>query len=50
MSYLLSKKIAAAPDDDGGMSSKWGEGEQGGDQVFWPVMRVESKNGYKSKG
>ena len=24
-------------DDDGGMRSKWGEGENGGDQVFWPV-------------
>ena len=24
-------------DDDGGVRSKWGEGEQGGDQVFWPV-------------
>ena len=25
-------------DDDGGTPSKWGEGEQGGDQVFWPVQ------------
>lgn len=24
-------------DDDGGMPSKWGDGEKGGDQVFWPV-------------
>ncbi len=24
-------------DDDGGIPSRWGEGEQGGDQVFWPV-------------
>jgi hypothetical protein len=24
-------------DDDGGTPSKWGRGEQGGDQVFWPV-------------
>jgi hypothetical protein len=24
-------------DDDGGTRSKWGGGEQGGDQVFWPV-------------
>jgi len=24
-------------DDDGGKPSKWGEGEKGGDQVFWPV-------------
>ena len=26
-------------DDDGGVRSKWGKGEQGGDQVFWPVER-----------
>jgi hypothetical protein len=24
-------------DDDGGVPSRWGEGEDGGDQVFWPV-------------
>jgi hypothetical protein len=24
-------------DDDGGARSKWGEGKEGGDQVFWPV-------------
>ncbi len=24
-------------DDDGGLPSKWGSGEEGGDQVFWPV-------------
>jgi len=24
-------------DDDGGVRSKWGLGEQGGDQLFWPV-------------
>lgn len=28
-------------DDDGGTPSKWGYGEKGGDQVFWPVQ--ESK-------
>jgi hypothetical protein len=28
-------------DDDGGTPSKWGEGEQGGDQVFWPVSDPE---------
>ena len=28
-------------DDDGGTPSKWGEGEQGGDQVFWPVSRKQ---------
>jgi len=26
-------------DDDGGTPSKWGQGEQGGDQVFWPIDR-----------
>ena len=25
-------------DDDGGTPSKWGYGEKGGDQVFWPVQ------------
>jgi len=25
-------------DDDGGTPSDWGEGPQGGDQVFWPVQ------------
>ena len=28
-------------DDDGGTPSKWGEGEQGGDQVFWPVQTLK---------
>ncbi len=28
-------------DDDGGTPSKWGKGEQGGDQVFWPVNRKQ---------
>ncbi len=26
-------------DDDGGQHSKWGKGEKGGDQVFWPVNK-----------
>ena len=26
-------------DDDGGLHSKWGLGEEGGDQVFWPVEK-----------
>ncbi len=26
-------------DDDGGLRSKWGLGEEGGDQVFWPVKK-----------
>ena len=28
-------------DDDGGTPSKWGYGEQGGDQVFWPVRESD---------
>lgn len=28
-------------DDDGGTPSKWGEGEQGGDRVFWPVSKKQ---------
>ena len=28
-------------DDDGGTPSKWGKGEQGGDQVFWPLSRKQ---------
>ncbi len=28
-------------DDDGGLHSKWGSGEEGGDQVFWPVERTQ---------
>ena len=27
-------------DDDGGTPSKWGYGEKGGDQVFWPVQET----------
>ena len=27
-------------DDDGGTRSKWGTGEKGGDQVFWPVQQT----------
>jgi hypothetical protein len=30
---------AADFDDDGGIPSKWGDGEGGGDQVFWPVQK-----------
>lgn len=29
-------------DDDGGTPSKWGEGENGGDQVFWPVQTSDA--------
>jgi len=29
-------------DDDGGTRSKWGIGEKGGDQVFWPIEPMET--------
>ena len=35
--------LGADFDDDGGTPSRWGQGEQGGDQVFWPVESPESK-------
>ncbi|MCH8119291.1 MAG: ankyrin repeat domain-containing protein [Planctomycetes bacterium] len=28
-------------DDDGGLHSKWGRGDEGGDQVFWPLERTQ---------
>ncbi len=28
-------------DDDGGLHSKWGLGDEGGDQVFWPVEQPQ---------
>jgi len=28
-------------DDDGGLHSKWGSGEEGGDQVFWPLEQPQ---------
>ena len=28
--------------DDGGVHSKWGRGQDGGDQVFWPVRDVSN--------
>ena len=34
-------------DDDGGVPSKWGEGEQGGDQVFWPVEPLKNSTDKK---
>jgi hypothetical protein len=30
--------VGADFDDDGGVHSKWGQDEEGGDQVFWPVQ------------
>jgi len=35
--------LGADFDDDGGIPSKWGEGEKGGDQVFWPVQPPEKQ-------
>ena len=29
-------------DDDGGTRSRWGTGEKGGDQVFWPVEGIQT--------
>jgi len=29
-------------DDDGGIHSKWGQAEQGGDQVFWPIEKTDN--------
>jgi len=34
---FLLYSLGADFDDDGGKPSKWGEGEKGGDQVFWPL-------------
>jgi len=28
-------------DDDGGLHSKWGTGDEGGDQVFWPLEQSQ---------
>lgn len=39
--------FAADFDDDGGTRSKWGEGEEGGDQVFWPVERPQRAENQK---
>ncbi len=36
-SGFLLYSLGADFDDDGGTPSKWGEGDMGGDQVFWPV-------------
>ncbi|UCG56997.1 MAG: CPBP family intramembrane metalloprotease [Phycisphaerales bacterium] len=33
--------LGADFDDDGGTPSKWGEGREGGDQVFWPPQSHE---------
>jgi hypothetical protein len=35
--------LGADFDDDGGIRSSWGQGQKGGDQVFWPVESPESK-------
>ena len=40
---FLLYSLGADFDDDSGTPSKWGKGEKGGDQVFWPV---EGTNDY----
>lgn len=35
--FMLYSFGADFDDDGGGIRSKWGEGKEGGDQVFWPV-------------
>jgi len=40
---FLLYSLGADFDDDGGTPSKWGEGDMGGDQVFWPLQEA---NGY----
>ncbi|MGB2806104.1 MAG: hypothetical protein WBC22_00050 [Sedimentisphaerales bacterium] len=42
-SDFILYSLGADFDDDGGVHSKWGGGEQGGDQVFWPVQKQEEK-------
>jgi len=37
---FLLYSLGADFDDDGGTPSKWGRGEEGGDQVFWPVQET----------
>ena len=41
--------LGADFDDDGGVPSKWGEGEKGGDQVFWPVQPIQEPKGMKNQ-
>ncbi|MGB2866290.1 MAG: hypothetical protein WBC05_23375 [Sedimentisphaerales bacterium] len=36
--------------DDGGTPSKWGEGEKGGDQVFWPVHESNEAPEFSNEG
>jgi len=38
---FLLYSFGADFDDDGGTPSKWGDGPNGGDQVFWPVRDSE---------
>lgn len=35
--------LGADFDDDGGVHSRWGDLQQGGDYVFWPVQKQEEK-------
>ncbi|MHC4617860.1 MAG: hypothetical protein ACYTEQ_08920 [Planctomycetota bacterium] len=36
--------LGADFDDDDGLPSKWGEGQEGGDHVFWPVQRPDRQD------
>ena len=36
-------------DDDGGTPSKWGYGDKGGDQVFWPVQESSEAPEFSNK-
>ena len=48
---FLLYSFGADFDDDGGTPSKWGYGEKGGDQVFWPVQesKVDSSDPIETK-
>jgi len=41
--------LGADFDDDGGTASTWGQGEEGGDQVFWPI-EVNSSTAVRKRG
>ncbi len=37
-------------DDDGGQYSKWGAGDEGGDQVFWPLEQTQTAQRQPRRG
>ncbi|MBC8468650.1 MAG: ankyrin repeat domain-containing protein [Planctomycetes bacterium] len=37
-------------DDDGGQHSRWGAGDEGGDQVFWPVEQTQTAQAQPRRG